>query len=181
MRPEAHRNVYAFGDQVADIRVLQNRQFESWVMTEVLPSIRKTGSYSVVTQLPQTYSEALRHLADEVDKREQLEKQNRLMSPKAEFYDAVAGSKDAVDLGKVAKVLEVPGIGRNNLFKILRDKAVLQKDNIPYQEFVDRGYFRVLEQKYNKPDGEVCISFKTLVYQKGLDWIRKMITNQIAA
>lgn len=37
-------------------------QFERWVFDEVLPSIRKTGKYSVQHRLPQTYIEALEAL-----------------------------------------------------------------------------------------------------------------------
>lgn len=48
-------------------------------------------------------------------------------------------------------------------------------NNIPYQKYIDSGYFRVIEQKYTKPDGTVCINIKTLVYQKGLDFIRKLL------
>jgi hypothetical protein len=75
----------------------------------------------------------------------------------------------------VAKVLGIKGIGRNKLFEILREKKVLDRGNVPYQEYVDRGYFRVIEQKYTKPNGDTCINIKTLVYQKGVDFIRRLI------
>ena len=97
------------------------------------------------------------------------------MKPKEEFFDAVADSKDAIEIGKVAKVLNFPGIGRNKLFEILRRKGILMKDNIPYQKFIDNGCFRTIEQKYSLPDGETRISIKTLVYQKGVDYIRKVL------
>ena len=108
-----------------------------------------------------------------------LEKENQivLMKPKADFYDDVAGSKTAIQMSNVAKVLAVKGYGRNNLFEFLRSRSILQADNMPYQKFVDAGYFRVIEQKYNnKSNGQVEISMKTLVYQKGLDYIRKLLT-----
>lgn len=97
------------------------------------------------------------------------------MKPKADFFDAVADSKDAIEIGKVAKVLDFPGIGRNKLFEILRAKKILMKNNIPYQKFIDNGCFRTIEQKYSMPDGETRISIKTLVYQKGVDYIRKIL------
>lgn len=100
---------------------------------------------------------------------------NQRMKPKEEFFDAVAGSKDAIEIGKVAKVLNYPGVGRNKLFEILRDKGVLMRDNIPYQKYIDNGCFRTVEQKYHTPDGETRINIKTLVYQKGVDYIRKML------
>jgi anti-repressor protein len=102
-----------------------------------------------------------------------------LMKPKADFFDAVANSKDAIEMSQAAKVLNY-GKGRNVLFKILRTEKILRDNNEPYQEFIDRGYFRLLEQKYTKPDGTTCINTKTLVYQKGLSFIKKVLDRQKA-
>lgn len=96
------------------------------------------------------------------------------MKPKADFFDAVADSKSAIPMNEVAKVLNVKGYGRNNLFEFLREQGVLDKNNIPYQRYVDNGWFRVIEQSFMK-NGERCINFKTLVYQKGVDGIRKKL------
>ena len=101
------------------------------------------------------------------------------MQPKVDFYDAVAESKNAIPMDQVAKVLNMKGIGRNKLFELLRDYGILQKNNIPYQSYVDRGYFRVVESKFTKPNAEVCISIKTLVYQKGVDFIRKKLEKEM--
>lgn len=125
-------------------------------------------------QIPQTFAEALRLAADLAEEKEKLQQQNALMVPKAEFFDAVADSKDAIAIGEAAKVLNM-GIGRNRLFEFLRKKKVLMRDNLPYQEYIDRGYFRTIEQKYQTPEGETKISIKTLVYQKGLDFIRRLL------
>ena len=103
-----------------------------------------------------------------------------ITSPKAEFFDAVAGSKKAISMEEVAKILSYPGIGRNKLFEILRNQNILQSDNIPYQKYIDSGYFRVIEQKYNVGD-EVRINIKTLVFQKGVDFIRKTLDKVTAA
>ena len=111
---------------------------------------------------------------------EEKEKQILLLKPKADFFDAVANSKDAIDIGKAAKVLNY-GKGRNTLFGILRQSGILDRNNIPYQEYIDRGYFRTIEQKYTKPGGETHISIKTLVYQKGLDYIKKVIDKRKSA
>ena len=100
------------------------------------------------------------------------------MKPKADFFDAVADSKTAISMNEVSKVLGIKGYGRNNLFEFLRDKGVLDKYNVPYQRFVDRGYFRVIEQSYMQ-NGERQITTKTLVYQKGVDAIRKLLLKEI--
>ena len=148
------------------------RKFKRWITSEVIPQIRKTGAYHV----PQTYAQALRELADKAEKVEALQKQNQLMQPKAEFFDAVTDSKTAIPIGDVAKILDV-GIGRNKLFEFLRQKNILTSDNRPYQRYIDSGYFRVIEQKY-EVNGEVRINIKTLVFQKGIDWIRKQLEKE---
>ena len=148
------------------------KRFKRWITSEVIPQIRKTGSYHI----PKTYAEALRALADETEKIEALKKQNQLMQPKAEFFDAVTDSKTAIPIGDVAKILDI-GIGRNKLFEFLRDKNILTSDNRPYQRYIDAGYFRVIEQKY-EVNGEVRINIKTLVFQKGIDWIRKQLVKE---
>ena len=156
-------------------------RFESWVFDEVLPSIRQTGGYVsnddlfIQTYLPyadESTKEMFKQTLVVIRKQnEQIEQ----MKPKAEFFDAVASSKTAIPMDRVAKVLGIKGLGRNKLFAVLREKKILDNGNTPYQEFVDRGYFRVIEQKYTLPNGETRINIKTLVYQKGVDYIRKII------
>ena len=106
-----------------------------------------------------------------------LNKTIETMKPKVEFFEAVTDSKDAISMADVAKVLDFGG-GRNTLFKILRQEKILQKDNRPYQEYIDRGFFRVVEQKYDKGYGETGINIKTLVFQKGVEYIRKLLVKR---
>lgn len=96
------------------------------------------------------------------------------MQPKADFFDCVADSKSAFSMNEVAKVIDYKGIGRNKLFEFLREQGILDRYNVPYQRYVDNGWFRVIEQKYMK-DGEPIVTTKTLVYQKGVDAIRKRL------
>lgn len=126
-------------------------------------------------KVPTTMVEALELALEQAKEIEALNAKIETDKHKVEFYDAVADSKDAITIGDAAKVLNM-GVGRNRLFQILRNNKILQSNNVPYQEYIDRGYFRVIEQQWTKPDGENCISIKTLVYQNGLDFIRKLIT-----
>ena len=139
-------------------------RFEKWVFDEVLPSIRKTGSYSL--EIPKDYPSALRALADQCEL-------NRLMKPKADFYDTVASTESLLSMNDTAKILNM-GIGRDRLFKFLRDKNVLMKDNMPYQRYVDAGYFKVVESYYMAGDNSV-VSKTTYVRQRGVDYIRKLL------
>ena len=120
-------------------------------------------------------AEAARAWANEYEQKQIAQHKVKELEPKAEFYDAVTESKDTIDIGTASKVLNYDGIGRNKLFEILRSAKVLDRSNIPYQRFVDAEYFRCIETKFTKPDGTTSINIKTVVYQKGLDYIRQIL------
>lgn len=164
------------------------KAFKKWVTSEVLPSIRQHGGY-ISGQESETdpaviIARALR-LADNViaqKERELLAAHTALSDakPKVDFYDAVAGSKTAIDIGSAAKILNM-GIGRNRMFQFLREHGVLQPNNEPYQKHIDANHFRLVEQRFQKPSGEIVITKKTLVYQRGLDYIRKLLQREMEA
>ena len=152
----------------------QAEKFESWVFDNVLPSIRKNGGY-IANQEQMTPEQIVANaliVAQNIIS--QKDRQIEEMKPKAEFFDAVADSKTAISMNEVAKVLNIKGYGRNNLFEFLRNEGILDRFNVPYQRYVDNGWFRVIEQHYQK-NGEPIVTTKTLVYQKGVNAIRKKI------
>lgn len=157
------------------------KKFKRWVTSEVLPEIRKTGRYSIQADTP-SYQitdpiERAKKWIEEEQERQKLLSENSEMKPKAEFFDDVMDSKTAIDMASVAKVLNM-GIGRNKLFQFMRDKKVLQANNRPYQTYIDRGYFRCVESSYTKANGDTCVNIKTVVFQKGVDFIRKLLQEQ---
>lgn len=97
-----------------------------------------------------------------------------IMQPKAEFYDAVADSKTLTSVGNVAKLLNVKGLGRNNMYKALRNISVLDNDNVPYQRYINAGYFKLVESKFMAGENTV-VATTTYVTQRGIDYIRKLI------
>ena len=158
--------------------------FKRWITHEVIPAIRKTGGYlgntadmSDMEIMAKAFLISKRTIEEKDKLITKLSDANTKLLPKAEFFDAVAESKSAIEMASVAKVLDM-GIGRNNLFESLRQKKILMGNNQPYQKFVDMGLFRVIEQKFNKPNGDTCINIKTLVYQKGIDYIRKLLSER---
>lgn len=126
--------------------------------------------------LPKTFAEALRLAAEQAEQLEKQQARIEEMKPKEEFFDQVTDSKDACDMATVAKVLNM-GIGRNNLFEILRNNKILQGNNQPMQRYIDLGWFRVIETQFTKKSGDICINFKTIVYQKGVEGIRKLLAS----
>ena len=94
-------------------------------------------------------------------------------------WDMVSNSDDWMEMTAIAKALNYPGYGRNKLFEFLRENSILRYNNEPYQQFVDRGYFKIIEQRVDLPYGDVKINRKTVVSQKGLDYMRKKLDEQL--
>lgn len=152
-------------------------KFERWIFDDVIPSIRKNGGY-IANQENLTPEQIVANALVVAQKIiSDRDKQIQELKPKAEFFDAVTDSKDAIPMADVAKVLDM-GIGRNKLFEFLRSRNILMSDNRPYQKYIDAGYFRVVEQKYDKGCGEIGINIKTLVFQKGVDYIRRKLREE---
>lgn len=149
--------------------LLRERIINRWEELEL-------GERQEMPKLPQTFAEALRLAAEQAEQIEKQQARIEEMKPKEEFFDQVTDSKDACDMATVAKVLNM-GIGRNNLFEILRNNKILQGNNQPMQRYIDLGWFRVIETQFTKPNGDICINFKTIVYQKGIEGIRKLLTS----
>lgn len=140
---------------------------------EVMPKT-KLEKQLLIKQAMMFQEELIAELQEENERQKQLLEAQK---PKAEFYDCVTGSNDTIDMAEVAKILNC-GLGRNKLFELLRKKNVLNSQNQPYQKYVDMGYFRIIESKFTLPDGTMRINLKTVVFQKGLDFIRKVTGNK---
>lgn len=95
------------------------RAFKRWVTHEVIPSIRRTGSYAVAPAapaLPQSYSEALRELLASVERNEALAAQAAIDAPKVEYVDTFVADEDLRLLRHVANNL---GLGEHELRRAL--------------------------------------------------------------
>ena len=144
---------------------------KAWDMFDKLEDVYFNSNKPI--QLPQNYLAALESLVETEKAKQAAEQKVALLQPKADFYDTVANSESLLSMADVAKVLD-KGIGRNRLFKLLRDKGILQSNNVPYQRFVDAGYFKVVENSYMAGDNAI-VSTVTYVKQKGVDYIRKLL------
>jgi len=162
-------------------------EFEEWIFDEVIPSIRKTGVYATDEMIdkiiddPEMGIRLLTALKEERNKTKTLEKECEVFKerfevdvPKIEFYKAITGSDDSIYIGDVAKVLNVEGMGRNNLFLYLRSKSILRYNNEPYQSYVERKYFERVESHYTA-HGEIKLRLTTKVTPKGQTFIRKIL------
>lgn len=156
----------------------QAKSFKKWITSEVIPSIRQNGGY-IANQENMSDAELIAKALTVANRI--IENKDRLISemkPKADYFDTVASSKSAIKMDLVAKNLDFIGVGRNKLFEILRNESILQYNNVPYQEYVDRGYFRVVQSTWtDKHTLEAHTSYTTLVYTKGMNYIEKKLTS----
>lgn len=88
--------------------------------------------------------------------------------PMVDFANTISASSNSVDVGIFAKLVKDENIplGRNKLFDWLRANKYLMKNNVPYQTYIDNGYFEIVEYTYNTPYGSK-LGTKTLVTGKG--------------
>ena len=166
-------------------------EFQDWICEEVIPSIRKTGSYGV-SALPNFADpvEAARAWADKEEQR-RLEEQAKLAlaakveqdAPKVLFADAVSTSKTSILIGDMAKILAQNGIkiGQKRLFAYLREHGYLMQagrsKNIPTQYSIEKGLFEVKESAVTMPDGSVRTRITPMVTGKGqLYFIKKFLS-----
>lgn len=153
------------------------KEFARWVTKEVLPSIRQNGIYAVDELLndPDFLIETIQRLKVERTKRLLAEGKIQLDKPKVEFFNSLAGSKDALELSKVHKTLNMKNVSKNLLFQVLRDEKIINYNNLPYPEYIDKKYFRVVKQSFVSEKGDNNTSVQVLVYQRGYSFIRKLI------
>jgi len=68
--------------------------------------------------------------------------------PLVDFANKVSTANNSIDMGEMAKLLHEKNnidIGRNRLFEILRNKKILMSNNIPYQTYIERNWFKLIE------------------------------------
>lgn len=144
-------------------------KFESWVFDEVIPTIRKTGGY----QVPQTYAEALRALADKAEQTERLALENSEMKPKAEYFDALVDRNLLTNFRDTAKEL---GIQQSEFIAFLETNGYIyhvEKGIRPYADKND-GLF---ELKEFTAHNSFC-GLQTLITPKGRETFRLLLKKE---
>lgn len=139
-------------------------KFESWVFDDVLPAIRKTGSYNA-PQLTRSQLLATALIAAH-EELEEKDKQIAELTPKGIFADAVSASSQSILVGEMAKLLSQNGIqmGQNRLFAWLRENGYLIKDrkrtdyNMPTQKSMELRLFEIKETSIAHSDGHTSIN-----------------------
>jgi len=132
------------------------RKFKRWVTSEVLPAIRKTGSY---TNVPKSFAQALRLAADLEEKNQLLEQQIAEYEPKISYLDMILSSTDTVATSQIAADYGMSAIALNKLLNKL-------------------GYTKSHTSEISKADGGVKIVMNTKWTQKGRIFIYGLLKQE---
>lgn len=146
--------------------------FQDWVCEEVIPSIRKTGSYSIDNRIPKTFSEALRLAADQQERIEAQQKLIEEQKPKADYFDGLIERGNNLNFRDTAKLL---GIGEKAFIFMLIDNKYIYRDAKgklkPIAKYVDK-YF-VLKEWNREENGKA--GTQTLITVKGREYFKKIV------
>lgn len=163
------------------------RQFQRWVTREVLPAIRKTGAYAVDPYAGMEPRE--REIAMLEDRAAGLRRERELeqlagrqaleleaATPKAEAWDAMAGSGADYSVRQAAFILGRAGIrtGQGRLFASLRDMRMVDRADTPYQAHAARLTLRP-RTRPNREGEQVPAKPQVRVTVAGLEYLHKKL------
>ncbi|MDF2653122.1 MAG: hypothetical protein K0Q73_8927 [Paenibacillus sp.] len=136
--------------------------------------------------LPQTMPEALRLLAAEMESKaliaadnnrlalETAEQKKKLKEQEAPvaIYNLAISANNTMSMQEVAKSFNT---GRTRLYNILREESIVMKEStLPYQRFIESGYFKVVERPRASGD-TIKNDPATRVTAKGFDYIARLL------
>ena len=145
------------------------KPFKKWVTAEVLPSIRKTGAYSVTQEaIPQTYAQALLEAGRLALQVEQQEAALALAAPKVEFVDNyVQASTGSLGFRQVCKLLKAKEPAFREFLLAEKIMYYLGGTLTAHQNHLDAGRFEVKTGVANSEHAYSSTKFSA----KGVTWV----------
>lgn len=111
-----------------------------------------------------------------------LETKIKQLQPLVDFAQTCAASQDSLLVRELAKLMSKQGIntGEHRLYRILRAwKLIFPNSTEPYQEYIDRGYFEVI-QVAKQIAGDTRLFKTTRVTPKGQIYIINRLKKELA-
>ena len=152
------------------------KKFKHWVTSEVLPTIRKTGSYSITQTKTDSYmienpAERARRWAEEYEERLALECKIAEQQPKVDYHDAVLNKSGLMTTTAIAKDLGFTSAKQlNDLLK--RDRVIYKKSDTyylyaDYEYLITEGYCDY--KSYKNENSSLSLQWT----EKGRKWIKE--------
>ncbi|EPB8045278.1 phage antirepressor KilAC domain-containing protein [Escherichia coli] len=154
---------------------------EAWAFFEKLEDSYFRQKEQQPIAIPQTLPEVLRLAAELAEQKQLLEQKAHQLNqqlvaaaPKVDFADRVSGAKGIL-IGNFAKVV---GLKQNALFAWLRGNGILiasgGRKNVPFQQYINAGYFTVKEVVLDDEDG-YQIRLTPQLTGKGQQWLTRKL------
>jgi phage antirepressor YoqD-like protein len=157
--------------------------FQIKVADEILPSIRKHGTYMTTDFIekslsdPETYIKFLTMYKEEKEQRLLVEMKLKEVAPKAAYYDTILKSKGTVTSSQIAKDY---GLSAQDLNKILHESKIQYKQNdqwLLYSKHADKGYTQSHAFDFNHKDGTPDVKMTTRWTQRGRIMIHELLVS----
>ena len=175
-------NEYGLYNLVLSSRKPEAKEFKRWITHDVIPAIRKTGSYSMA--IPQTLPEALRAYANEVESHNatkaivaQQEQQIAEFKPVKDYVDKILSSKSCLTITQIAADY---GMSAQELNKILHEAGLQRKVGdqwILYKQHMSKGFTKSETFTFCRSDGRLDSKITTKWTQKGRLEIHNILSN----
>ena len=152
------------------------RKFKHWVTSEILPTIRKTGTYSITQHKPDSYmienpADRARRWAEEYEEKLALECKIAEQQPKVEYHDAVLNKSGLLTTTAIAKDLGFKSAKQlNDLLK--RDRVIYKKSDTyylyaDYEYLITEGYCDY--KSYKSENSSLSLQWT----EKGRKWLKE--------
>ena len=153
------------------------KKFKHWVTSEVLPAIRKTGSYS----LPMNYESALEQLLAEVKRNNRLALENEElkesvvemdrvigeMKPKVDYCDVILSTTECMTTSQVAQDYGMSAKRFNSMLYHLGIQYRVNEQWLLYTKYLGKGYTKTRLNTFKRTNGTEGSKPLTVWTQKG--------------
>ena len=152
------------------------RKFKHWVTSEILPTIRKIGTYSITQHKPDSYmienpADRARRWAEEYEEKLALECKIAEQQPKVDYHDAVLNKSGLMTTTAIAKDLGFKSAKQlNDLLK--RDRVIYKKSDTyylyaDYEYLITEGYCDY--KSYKNENSSLSLQWT----EKGRKWLKE--------
>lgn len=185
--PGGHQNLltvneYGLYSLVLSSRKPEAKEFKRWITHDVIPQIRKTGTYSM--NIPKSLPEAFRAYANEVESHNatkaivaQQEQQIAEFKPVKDYVDKILSSKSCLTITQIAADY---GMSAQELNKILHEAGIQRKVGdqwILYKQHMSKGFTKSETFTFCRSDGRLDSKITTKWTQKGRLEIHNILSN----